>query len=124
MSKLNRQLHLTDAGQRQPMPAPLSCVEVTDTWSPIGTIGYGVYKLTATFVATVTYDKTRKHGINLTEAVRCARRAIVGDVFGEFRRNFDALYAALARHDYETLHAELSKFEAQMFDTTQEETDE
>lgn len=124
MSKLNRQLQLTNTGRRQPMPAPLSCVEVTDTWAPIGTLGYGVYRLTATIGTTVAYDPSHKDGMSPTEVVRCARRAIIGEVFGEFRRNFDALYGALARHDYETLRAELSKFEEQMFDIAQEETDE
>ena len=124
MSKLNRQLQLTDTGQRQPMPAPLSSVQIADTWQPIGTVGYGIYRLTATFSAQVTYDPSRKGGIPRTEAVHCAKRAIIGEVFGEFRKNFDALYGALARHDYDSLRTELSKFEAQMFDTAEEDSDE
>lgn len=118
MSKLNRQLHLTDAGQRQPMPAPLSCVEVTDTWSQLPP-EFGIYALEATFRHQVQFDASKRHGMSPTDAVECARRALIGEVFGEFRQHFDAIYGALACQDYDKVLFELSRFEAEMFDISE-----
>lgn len=118
MSKLNRQLSMKDTHHRRAAPEPLSCVEVADTWSQL-TPEFGMYALEATFRHQVQFGASKRHGMSPTDVVECARRALIGEVFGEFRQHFNAIYGALACQDYDKVLFELSRFEAEMFDISE-----
>lgn len=124
MSKLATHLYTTNTQRRHADPRPLHALTVNQSWDSVGASpqtplhALDEYRIGVRIEHRVllSYDQvmSSKDAV-LINAVAQARRAVIEEVFGEFREHFRAVEMALYTYDIDTARAALKAFETQMF---------
>lgn len=116
MSKFATSVHAGSTGKLRPTNAPLDNLSVREDWSNYGYTKEYRIGVSVTHSAHLTDEMIRlSQGVALTDAVQTVKRAVVEEVFGEFRPYFRALEVALYEHDWNRARTLIREFETQMF---------
>lgn len=113
MSKLADLIVANETPYRKPIIEPMQTVKLHEHYEGFkpGDGCASVYEIGAQFAVRAVVKAPK--GIDL--AVDRARRSIIEDVFGEFRRPIHQVRIALMMHDYEAAEESLNQLESQMF---------
>lgn len=116
MSKLSKALTAT----KHERVADFNYATFDETWDPMNppTDSYR-YTITAKMGATIVVNEglaVETGGAALTEAVRSAKRALVEEMFGEFRQPLIEINIAAMHRDYETVKRLSNQLLDNMFD--------
>lgn len=114
MSKLSKVLTAKE-GERV---AVFNYASFDETWDSMKFIADSHrYTISAKMsVSVVVDDSSAKQGTPLTEAVRSAKRAIIEDMFGEFRQPLIEIDVAAMNRDYDKVRRLTNQLLLDMFD--------
>ena len=114
MSRLINKVYATATHDQKPVNAPLSALSVTEEWQDHVVATKYLIGVALEYHAWIANGKGA-NGDALTLAVRTAKRAIVEEVFGEFRAHCVAIESALMRDDIDTAREALRVMQQCMF---------
>lgn len=114
MSKLANAVYAKQTGIRA-IPAPLNAVTVQESWA--NTYPYDhEFRIGVELTHTIRVaEEVSRDGRALTEAMQVAKKAIIEEVFGEFRPHVRAAELAIYKRDFDAALAALHALEQQMF---------
>lgn len=110
MSKLSKAIDVVLQGRAAPLK-DFNFTEVTTKWSPID-VTHKKYEIYAKLGASVILSADEDQISNAVEAVR---RAVIEEIFGEFRAPISELRVALYQADLSKARDLLAKLELKMF---------
>lgn len=121
MSKLANAVYNIDR-KRIAKPASLDALRVTATWKPHTDTDCYEYRIGVGLEhrIVISAEEAQRNDRALTDAIREVRRAIIEEVFGEFRPHLRAIQMACYRHDMEAAREAVNALEKQMFSAEEE----
>lgn len=114
MSRFASKVYAAATQDQKPVNAPLSAVSVTEEWQDHSVATKYRIGVALEYHAWIANDKGA-NGDALTLAVRTAKRAIVEEVFGEFRSHCIVIESALMRDDIDAAREALRVMQHCMF---------